>query len=525
MKYIKLFTLTILMFCFTLQLAGQSRNPKPNSNLTIISQSEKLRLATGWKLDAMGNWISNENAISDTKLNESTQYTVPQNFKWIQLISLKNGTQDLYALLYETTLYISNTQSERRVYYYLMTSKSYASIAATVAKKSGETLTIHSSSYGYMSDKDGIYSASKLVQMMEQSILSTEENAPLYDLNINAQHVDNEDVVRFLLPEKQNNTSKTLANNYFETSWDNFNKILLPAPKQVTNEEFDLGNIAATATSSKQQIQQKAIENKNDSTRAEIEESDFAPNRSTTADETQTAIINGNDSITAAIVNKEKATISEPIASFSDIEGWYLNGENKWVADGDYTYRFETIGRYEMRNFRYHEKDYILIIRFEKYAGETFFLISKQDYLDAFSDLENTSIIRFPLVAYADLSNTLNDMIKISEQAIDTPKRKDPIIFKSNYLVLQYKLSSSKNLARFFTFQQECSKYGSETSKENCNAKVSSKIKDEDQPLLGSDVLFSKMYYESTYNAFIDFFQQPIVSSSKSNNDDGLAPR
>lgn len=522
MKYFKLFTLTVFAFCFTSQLVGQSRNPKQSNSLTIQSQSEKLRVATGWQQDLVGNWISNQNAISDTELNESTQYTVPQNFKWVQLISLKNGAQDLYALLYETTVYISNTQNERRVYYYLMTSKSYASIAATVAAKSGETLTIHSSSYGYMSDNDGIYSASKLLQLMGQSIIAG-ESSPKYDFSINAQHVDNEDVVRFLLPEKSSETSKALTSSYFETKWDEFNKILLPAPKQIINEEFDLGDIAATVTTTNTEPSQQ---NSNSiAPRTEIEESDFEPRPSVAADTIQAMPVLDNENITIR-KNKEKATVSAPIASFSGIEGWYLNSESEWVTDSNYSYRFETVGRYEMRNFRYDEKDYILITRFEKYAGETFYLISKEDYLTAFADLENSSIIRFPLVAHADLSNTLDDMIRISEQAIDTPKRKDAIIFKTNYLVLQYKLSSSKNLARFFVFQQECSKYGSEASKENCNAKISSKIKYDDEPLLGSDVLFSKMYYESTYDRFMDFFQKPITINSKSNSDDdGLAPR
>lgn len=528
MNYFKLFTLTVLALCFTSQLLGQSRNPKQSNSLTIQSQSEKLRTATGWQQDLVGNWISNQNAISDTELNESTQYTVPQNFKWVQLISLKNGEQDLYALLYETTVYISNTQNERRVYYYLMTSKSYASIATTVASKSGETLTIHSSSYGYMSDNDGIYSASKLLQLMKQSIQSG-ENSPKYDFSINAQHVDNEDVVRFLLPEKSNVPNKALTNSYFETKWDEFNKILLPTPKQIIKEEFDLGDIAvATTTTNVNAVpaSQNNQESHNMVSRTEIEESDFEP-RLPAADTIQATPVQETENLTIR-KNKEKATISAPIASFSGIEGWYLNGESEWVTDTNYSYRFETVGRYEIRNFRYDEKDYLLIIRFEKYAGESFYLISKEDYVTAFANLENSSIIRFPLVAHADLSNTLDDMIRISEQAIDTPKRKDAIIFKTNYLVLQYKLSSSKNLARFFVFQQECSKYGSETSKESCNAKISSKIKYDDEPLLGSDVLFSKMYYESTYDKFMDFFQKPITTNAKPNNnndDDGLAPR
>lgn len=520
MKYMRILIFALLVTCFTSHILGQSRNYRPERPM-IQQQSEKLRTATGWKLDILGNWVSNENAISDTKLNESNRYSVPQNFKWLQLVQLKNGRQDIYALLYETTAYITATQSERRVYYFLMTSKSYADIISTINTKTGETYDIQSSSFGYMSDSDGVYTANKLLKLMGQSILEA-ETAPKYDFNINAQHVDSEDVVRFRLPE-QSSTIKDeyLKESYFEIPLADFKQILLPVSAQAQTEEFDLGNVTVSPGS----IGQALNDDIEDRTPAKNEQAGFdlsASDRSAGNQQDSITVEPAEDTIDDGISErqtKENAIVSAPIAQFSDIEGWYHSADAGWVNDNNQTYRFETVGKYEFRNFSYRGKDYILLTRFEKYAGSTFYLIDKDEYINVANGLDRSSMLRFPVVAYAGVGNTLRDMIELCEKTIDTPQKKDAVIFKSNYLVMQYKLSMQKNVARFFIYFQECSKYGSDTSRESCNNKVSSKIKYDDEAILGSDVLFSKAYYESSYNNFMNFFRQPLPTGSESKAD------
>lgn len=516
MKYIHLFALTIFILCFSGKMSGQSRNYRPERPM-IQTQSEKLRTATGWQLDALGNWISNENAISDTQLTEITKYSVPQNFKWLQFALLKNGQQDIYVLLYETTAYISANQTERRVYYLLMTSKSYSNIVSTIEGKTGETLAIHSSSFGYMSDSDGVYTANKLLKMMGQSILDAEKT-PKYDFNINAQHVDNEDVVRFRLPEQANTIKdEYLKASYFEVALNDFKQILLPVSAQAEKSEFDLGNVTISPSAIAESLPDDGIVER---TPAKAKQEDFnltEPDQpiqeGPSVNSNNIPVTMGQDSINDGIAERqtrETAIVSAPIGQFGNIEGWYLNSEEEWVTDNNHSYKFETVGKYEMRNFKYRNKDYILITRFEKYAGASYFLITKEDYLNTLTGLERSSILRFPVVAYAGIGNTLRDMIEFSEKTIDTPEKKDAVIYRANYMVLQYKLSMQKNISRFFIYYQECSKYGSETSRENCNAKVSSKIKYDDEAMLGSDVLFSKAYYESTYNDFMSFFRKPL---------------
>ena len=517
MRYINLLMLAMLTMSIVPKMSGQSRNQKTDRPV-IESQSDKLRTAKGWKLDILGNWVSNENAISDTELTEVTKYSVPQNFKWMQFALLKNGKQDIYALLYETTAYISAGQNERRVYYFLMNGQSYANIISAIKQKTGETLTIHSSSYGYMSDGDGVYTANKLLTQMEQSIQNADKS-PVYNLNLNAQHVDNEDVVRFRLPEQASLIKdENLKESYFEADMKDIQKILLPVSTQVQTEEFDLGTVAALSSGLVQSIDDGIV----DRIPAKNLVEGLSPTDQKSTLSTEDSIGNSIQDIAVqdTIVTitdrqaKETAIVSAPIAQFSDIEGWYLNAEGEWVTDNSHSYKFETVGKYEMRNFRYRAKDYILITRFEKYAGATYYLISKADYQNTMHALESSSILRFPLTAYAGVGNTLRDMIELSEKTIDTPENKDAVVFRSNYMVMQYRLSLQKNISRFFIFYQECSKYGAETSRENCNTKVSNKIKYDDETLLGSDVLFNKAYYESTYNNFMSFFRRPLSSNS-----------
>ena len=79
MNFLKhLYLIGIFLLININNIYSQSRNN--TSQIEILSQSEKLRSATGWKLDVVNNWIPNDNAISDIKLNGETISTATQNF-------------------------------------------------------------------------------------------------------------------------------------------------------------------------------------------------------------------------------------------------------------------------------------------------------------------------------------------------------------------------------------------------------------------------------------------------------------
>lgn len=507
--YIKSLLTAVLLVCFTSTIVSQNL-VSPDGSLILLSKSAKLKKAKGWKQDITGDWVSNENAISEVPLNEKGEHLTPQNFKWIQFAHFKNESKDLYALLYESTYYTSSTQSEKRVHYFLMTSKSYAELVAAINRKDRKTFTIHSSTYGYMAESGGEYTAERLMSLIAQSIKNPSRNE--YEFSVSANEVNWEDVVRFRLPEQSSITNRSMSDGYFEAKLVEFSEILLPpTAAESSDEEFDLGR-AITATTGKQAAMPQ-IEDRTPVARENIASVNATPTKNeriTTANEPTVA----NDTFDRA--DKEEATVSEPISVLSNIESWYYNNEGKWVNDKDVSFRFETVGKYEIRNFNYRNKNYLLLVRYEKYAGASYYLVTKDDYADAVANMANSSIIRFPIVAYGKIGNTLEDMIEISEKAIDMPKRENTVVFKQSKIVLQYKMSETKGIARFFLFEEECSKYGSESASENCSAKTSKKIKYDDVPYLGTEKLFNKMYYETKYLDFITFLQRPLPKTARS---------
>ncbi|NDV77615.1 hypothetical protein [Dysgonomonas sp. 511] len=515
MKNWKFYILSFFALSLACKITGQSRMNN-NPQLQITAQSEKLRSATGWKQDITGNWISNANVISDSQVNDANRGRIPQNFNWLQFVSLKHNNRIIYAVLYENAMNVSETKNERRVHFFFITEKDYAGLVASVKKKNAETKAISSTYYGYISDNDGDFTPQKLFKQMVQ-ILSA-SNQQQYSFAVNAQHVDNEDVVRFRLPEQFSETKGNLLDNYFEVKYIDFDKILLPAPSVAEEKgEFDLGAVAPVATVA--QVGNTVLPQQGS------REDDIADRSAnvTEPDDTTTPIsvsqADAGQALSDTIVeeelvldrkNRERARLSAPIAALGGIQGWYHTPDGDWVNDKSHLYDFETVGRYEMRNLTYKENNYVLIVRHEKYAGEVYYLVSKDDYLQAVNNLESSSMLELPVIAYAGIGNRLEDVVEICEKAIDAPQKEDAIIFNDKYLVVQYRLSAAKNISRFFIFLRECSRYGSADAPENCLNKVSMNVKYADEHLLMTDQLFSKMYYESSYNNFIGFFRRPL---------------
>lgn len=499
----------LLLISITSNSNAQSRINNSSSSLQVEAKSAKLKDATGWKKDIMGNWVSNINAISETQLNEQTRHSVPQNFKWIQIVEFNFNNKTHYALLYESDIYIAGIQKQKRVYFYLMSPASYKNLVTTIQDKTGETLTIHSGTYGYMSDEDGIYSQEKLFNLINRSVLAS--NTLQLDLVVNAQHVDREDVVRFRLPE-QANMIRGLDDNYFESNWHSFNSILLPVSKTPVSDEFELEGGAASGA------------NKTDI-------SNELPDRDTPASEDTFSIDNNaedtdtfnSDSLETIIdrVSKENAYISDPIATLSNIEGWYKNTNGKWVSDNDPSYNFESVGKYEFHRFVYHGVECLVLARHEKYAGTSYYLIKKEEYDKEIAKLESSSTLNFPIIASLGIGHKLEDIAKKGEEYIDSPKDGEKIIIRDNYITLQQRNSINRNIARFFFFEKNCTQYG-ENGSVMCNNNVSNKIRYDETEYIGTEAMFDKMYYEVDLTNFIKFLKSPLkmnpIKTKKENN-------
>ena len=507
--------LALIFLCLSVTGVAQSRkNPTVKTQSAIVKQSPKLRTTTGWKQDNLGNWISNANAISDTQLSAQSVSTVPQNFKWIQFVEFNANNQDLYILLYENLVYISPTQTERRVNYYIMTADSYGKLIDIVDQKIGETLTVHSALYGYMSDNDGIFTQDKLMEAILQTIVSV--NPTQYDFLLNAQLVDNETVVRFRLPEQSQIIESNLTDSYFEVGYDDF-KTCLASIWDASKTPLMSGMRLGTPT---------PIVPMADNIRAEdfsLGNQDSSAGLATQVDNT-TPLVRALDVVAAsdtmdvdARTNKQHAVISKPLSVLKNIKGWYNNDESEWVSDGSPSYRFETAGSYEIRRLTYRQKEYYVFIKYEKFTGASFYLVSKDDYENNVKEIMGQSIIRIPYICNYAAGYTLEEFVAQAETVLDTPKAEKVVIVTDN-IVIQYKVSKTKNIARFFIFAETCTQYGV-NGNTNCQTRTSSKIKYDDVPLLTKEALFTKMYYETTYDAFNSFLHAPLVDMTDGRSD------
>lgn len=509
MKYIAKHFILLLFFSFALGSYAQSRSPKTTSTIKVVSKSEKLRQATGWKQDITGEWISNENAISDIKLSQHEFGTVLQNFKWLQFVELRSANKTYYGILYENEVYVSTSLNEKRINFYMMDVSSYTSLLNNIRNKNGETLTIHSPIYGYLPERDGAFLQEDLLLLIKQKISS--QGQVQFDVVVNCQHVDDADVVRFRLPERTSIMSSSLEQGYFEIPVEVFSK-LLPSPLPVTSvkvdsdTEFELdAESRPTATSI---LQEETERGERDSGGLVLTKS-MSENADVYKAKTPEDM---NDNL-GERQNKEAAQVSSPIAKMANIKGWYCNAEGKWVSDDDYSYNFETVGHYEFRNMSYKSKDYLIFIKYEKYAGALYFVLPKEEYIAAVKSMNNSGTVQFPVIAHVGIGYTIDDLVKSAQSVIDAPK-KEEIVKKEYNLVMQYRTSQSKNIARFFIYAQSCTQYG-ESGNKSCDTKTSNKIKYYDVPFVGTERLFDKMYYETSFDNFRTFIEFPLNDNNQ----------
>lgn len=477
-----------------------------NAPISVKNKSNKLKFATGWKLDSESKWVSNVNAIGDIALNSQTQTTVPQNFQWIQFLELNINNQDMYAILFENSAYISPTKTEKRVHFYIFKNNAYANLINYINGKDGTNKVFSSNIYGYMSNSDGIYNQEKLFQQIQTSISMAGSNQ--YDFVVNSQYVDNKDVIRFRLPEQSSIMSGGMRGGYFEVDYKDFTDILIPVSEtKVLNDEFDL-DLDPTSSLATTLIESDEFEISNTQLKTKKSKNDIKPVQDSIVAINTAKVDNSHEHSLAARTEKKKAKVSGPFSILDDVKGWYKNDTGEWVDETNYTYNFETVGKYEMRNMKYHNADYIIFIKYEKYAGTKYHLINKDDYKKALSDIKGGDIVRLPVICHVSVGYTLEDFIEKAEEVIDTPISGEKIIIKEHNLVIQYKASDVRNVARFFIFDENCTQYGEYGSK-TCDVTTSSKIKYDDRSLLLSDLMFGKMYYESTYDEFSNFLLSP----------------
>jgi hypothetical protein len=206
-----------------------------SEKLDFISKSEKLKTAIGWeKHYTSGDWVQNNNVINSFKTNFRKGGMYSQNFNWVQFATIENKGIKYYVLLFEKTSgrykypaikedWIPETQT----HFFVLTVEQYNELKAKLDLNNGENITLKTMIHGFITDRYEKLNDANLLIGIRNSI-----NMPYKEccFNFNAQKVDNQNVVRFLLPEDCANFKMYNLNidtKYFEVNENEFKKILI----------------------------------------------------------------------------------------------------------------------------------------------------------------------------------------------------------------------------------------------------------------------------------------------------------
>jgi hypothetical protein len=216
---------------------GQSRENKVN--LKFETKSEKLNSSTGWKLNKVtGKWVDNKNVIFDKVCEAFYLSRQSQNFKWIQISTIKYNEVKFYVLLnerdggeYKYPNIMEEWQTNIQTHFMVIDSTEFVKLKSAVNNKEAIDIKITSKISGTISDKykilggEHLYNEENLLAKIRVSLEKVGYTQTCFV--INSQKVDGIDVIRFRLPEPCNSGSENFKEAYFESKFEEFNKLLL----------------------------------------------------------------------------------------------------------------------------------------------------------------------------------------------------------------------------------------------------------------------------------------------------------
>ncbi|CAI8437147.1 MAG: Uncharacterised protein [Polaribacter sejongensis] len=175
-------------------------NAQSRTNETMLefkSKSAKISSAIGWgKNEKTGKWIENKNVIDDEKVSSYWISHISQNFKWLQFSTINQDGKDYYVFLYErlagTYKYPSireDWKTEKRTYFFVITSEQYNEIKTKIDLKSGENIKITSKITGHITDRfkilggEHLYNEDNLLAKITKTIKKPSYSESCFVLN------------------------------------------------------------------------------------------------------------------------------------------------------------------------------------------------------------------------------------------------------------------------------------------------------------------------------------------------------
>ena len=210
----------------TFSFAQERQNPKREYLSFDAEGKATISTADGWKFDSYSKtWVRNDNLIFQSNQEiDVTDYMKSnqcQTFKWIKLKSLKHNNKKYYVLLYErrTGHYkypVTQDQWEigNSTMFFIMDSVQYLNLTNVVDKKENKDFKITANLYGTISDFYGDYyedyndEVHSLLEKMWHTFQTPHKTSRSFI--INSQTLNNENIIRFRLPEIDNCTDYSL---------------------------------------------------------------------------------------------------------------------------------------------------------------------------------------------------------------------------------------------------------------------------------------------------------------------------
>jgi hypothetical protein len=216
---------------------AQSRENKVN--LKFDTKSEKLSSSIGWKLNKVtGKWIDNKNVIDDKICEEYYLSHISQNFKWIQISTIKYNGVKFYVLLnerdggeYKYPSIMQDWETNIQTHFMVIDSTEFVKLKNTINNKEAKDVQITSKISGTISDRyktlggEYLYNEENLLAKIRVGLEKIGYIQTCFI--INSQKADGIDVIRFRLPEPCNSSKMDFKEAYFEAKFEEFNKLLL----------------------------------------------------------------------------------------------------------------------------------------------------------------------------------------------------------------------------------------------------------------------------------------------------------
>lgn len=229
----------LISFSIFLTTYAFAQNRENKVNLKFESKSEKLTTAIGWKLNKeTGKWIENKNVIEDRACPNYYVSYITQNFKWIQISTIKHNGVDVYVLLFERQggeykypNIREDWEPNTQTHFLVLDSTEYKKLQVGINSREAKDIKITSKISGSMSDRfkilggEHLYSEDNLLAKITIALAKSGYSETCFI--INSQKLDGVDLVRFRLPESCYSAETDMKEAYFEVPFEEFNRILL----------------------------------------------------------------------------------------------------------------------------------------------------------------------------------------------------------------------------------------------------------------------------------------------------------